>query len=284
MFVTLLLLFVNTGPLNAAMANVLPAELRGRGFAINSWRSTCSATRCRRSLIGAVSDRVGLRVAGARDRAAAGAWPGWCCWRAAARCARDLARRRRCRHERLRARAGGRDARSRARRPRWCAATTARQAGRRQQGRRRTGHRGRPRRQRADRRAPARGVPRRRRAVRGAPRRPARAWAGRASGWSIRSTAPATSSAGDAGFVVMIGLVRRRAARGGRGRPPADGQGLRGRRRRAAPGSRTRRPANARRCTRRRCRSRPTSAWSPRSRTARRASTPSSARCRSPTR
>ena len=36
MFVTLLLLFINTGPLNAAMANVLPAELRGRGFAINT--------------------------------------------------------------------------------------------------------------------------------------------------------------------------------------------------------------------------------------------------------
>ena len=34
MFVTLLLLFLNIGPLNAAMANVLPAELRARGFAI----------------------------------------------------------------------------------------------------------------------------------------------------------------------------------------------------------------------------------------------------------
>ena len=36
MFVTLLLFFINTGPLNAAMANVLPAEMRGRGFAINT--------------------------------------------------------------------------------------------------------------------------------------------------------------------------------------------------------------------------------------------------------
>ena len=36
MFVTLLLFFINTGPLNAAMANVLPAELAGRGFAINT--------------------------------------------------------------------------------------------------------------------------------------------------------------------------------------------------------------------------------------------------------
>ena len=36
MFMTLLLLFINTGPLNAAMANVLPADLRGRGFAVNT--------------------------------------------------------------------------------------------------------------------------------------------------------------------------------------------------------------------------------------------------------
>jgi MFS transporter, Spinster family, sphingosine-1-phosphate transporter len=35
MFVTLVL-SVNIGPLNAAMANVLPAELRARGFAITT--------------------------------------------------------------------------------------------------------------------------------------------------------------------------------------------------------------------------------------------------------
>jgi MFS family permease len=34
MFMTLLLLFLNTGPLNAAMANVLPPDLRARGFAL----------------------------------------------------------------------------------------------------------------------------------------------------------------------------------------------------------------------------------------------------------
>ena len=36
MFMTLLLLFINTGPLNAAMANVLPPDMRGRGFALNT--------------------------------------------------------------------------------------------------------------------------------------------------------------------------------------------------------------------------------------------------------
>jgi glutamate/tyrosine decarboxylase-like PLP-dependent enzyme len=34
MFATLFLLFMNIGPLNAAMANVLPADLRARGFAV----------------------------------------------------------------------------------------------------------------------------------------------------------------------------------------------------------------------------------------------------------
>ena len=48
MFVTLLLLFLNTGPLNAAMANVLPADLRGRGFALYTWPSTCWAMARRR--------------------------------------------------------------------------------------------------------------------------------------------------------------------------------------------------------------------------------------------
>ena len=36
MFIALTLLFLNTGPLNAAMANVLPAGLRSWGFAINT--------------------------------------------------------------------------------------------------------------------------------------------------------------------------------------------------------------------------------------------------------
>src|SRR5207302_9491222 len=37
-FLTLLLLFMNIGPLNAAMANVLPADLRARGFAVTTGR------------------------------------------------------------------------------------------------------------------------------------------------------------------------------------------------------------------------------------------------------
>ena len=63
MFVTLLLLFLNTGPLNAAMANVLPADAaRPRLRGSTPCPSTCSATRSRRSLIGVASDRIGLRM------------------------------------------------------------------------------------------------------------------------------------------------------------------------------------------------------------------------------
>ena len=63
MFVTLLLLFVNTGPLNAAMANVLPARAaRARFRASTPWPSTCSAMPCLPLLIGAASDRIGLEM------------------------------------------------------------------------------------------------------------------------------------------------------------------------------------------------------------------------------
>ena len=62
MFVTLLLLFINTGPLNAAMANVLPPELRGRGFAINVVAIHLFGDAASPPLIGAVSDRIGLRA------------------------------------------------------------------------------------------------------------------------------------------------------------------------------------------------------------------------------
>jgi MFS family permease len=62
MFVTLTLLFLNAGPLNAAMANVLPAELRGRGFAFNTWAIHLFGDAASPPIIGWVSDRVGLRV------------------------------------------------------------------------------------------------------------------------------------------------------------------------------------------------------------------------------
>jgi len=62
MFVTLLLLFINIGPLNAAMANVLPAELRARGFAVTTMLIHLLGDAASPWLIGAASDRVGLRV------------------------------------------------------------------------------------------------------------------------------------------------------------------------------------------------------------------------------
>jgi MFS family permease len=62
MFVTLTLLFLNAGPLNAALANVLPAELRGRGFAFNTWAIHLFGDAASPPIIGWVSDRVGLRA------------------------------------------------------------------------------------------------------------------------------------------------------------------------------------------------------------------------------
>jgi MFS family permease len=62
MFVTLTLLFLNAGPLNAAMANVLPAELRGRGFAFNTWAIHLFGDAASPPLIGWISDHVGLRA------------------------------------------------------------------------------------------------------------------------------------------------------------------------------------------------------------------------------
>jgi MFS family permease len=62
MFVTLTLLFLNTGPLNAAMANVLPAELRGRGFAFNTTAIHLFGDAASPFLIGVASDRIGLRI------------------------------------------------------------------------------------------------------------------------------------------------------------------------------------------------------------------------------
>jgi MFS family permease len=60
MFATLTLLFVGTGPLNAAMANVLPAELRGWGFAVNTFSIHAIGDAISPTLIGLASDRIGL--------------------------------------------------------------------------------------------------------------------------------------------------------------------------------------------------------------------------------
>jgi MFS transporter, Spinster family, sphingosine-1-phosphate transporter len=60
MFGSLFLLFLNVGPLNAAMANVLPADLRARGFAITILAIHMLGDAASPWLIGMVSDRVGL--------------------------------------------------------------------------------------------------------------------------------------------------------------------------------------------------------------------------------
>jgi predicted MFS family arabinose efflux permease len=59
-FVTLLLLFINIGPLNAAMANVLPADLRARGFAVTTGVMHLLGDAASPWLIGVASDAVGL--------------------------------------------------------------------------------------------------------------------------------------------------------------------------------------------------------------------------------
>jgi len=62
MFLTLLLLFLNTGPLNAALANVLPATLRGRGFAVTTMLIHLLGDAASPWLIGVASDRFGLTL------------------------------------------------------------------------------------------------------------------------------------------------------------------------------------------------------------------------------
>ena len=62
MFVTLLLVFLNTGPLNAAVVNVLPADLRARGFAIHTLAIHLFGDAASPTLIGAASDAVGLKL------------------------------------------------------------------------------------------------------------------------------------------------------------------------------------------------------------------------------
>jgi MFS family permease len=62
MFVALTLLFLNTGPLNAAMANVLPAQLRGWGFAMNTMAIHLLGDAASPFLIGSASDHLGLKL------------------------------------------------------------------------------------------------------------------------------------------------------------------------------------------------------------------------------
>lgn len=62
MFGMLFLLFVNIGPLNAAMANVLPAALRARGFALTTMLMHLLGDAVSPWLIGVASDSVGLKL------------------------------------------------------------------------------------------------------------------------------------------------------------------------------------------------------------------------------
>jgi MFS transporter, Spinster family, sphingosine-1-phosphate transporter len=62
MFVTLMMVFVNIGPLNAALANVLPPDLRARGFAVTTMVMHLLGDAASPWLIGVASDWVGLRL------------------------------------------------------------------------------------------------------------------------------------------------------------------------------------------------------------------------------
>ena len=62
MFMTLMLLFLNTGPLNAAMANVLPATVRSRGFGLSTMSIHLLGDALSPVLIGLASDRWGLEL------------------------------------------------------------------------------------------------------------------------------------------------------------------------------------------------------------------------------
>jgi MFS transporter, Spinster family, sphingosine-1-phosphate transporter len=61
-FVTLLLLFLNIGPLNAAMANVLPPDLRARGFALSTMAMHLLGDAASPWVIGVASDYMGLTI------------------------------------------------------------------------------------------------------------------------------------------------------------------------------------------------------------------------------
>lgn len=62
MFLTLMLLFVNTGPLNAAMTNVLPGAVRARGFGACTMSIHLLGDALSPVLIGFASSRMGLRL------------------------------------------------------------------------------------------------------------------------------------------------------------------------------------------------------------------------------
>ena len=62
MFVTLMLLFVNTGPLNAAMTNVLPSGVRARGFGVSTMSIHLLGDALSPVLIGLASSHMGLRL------------------------------------------------------------------------------------------------------------------------------------------------------------------------------------------------------------------------------
>ena len=62
MFLTLMLLFVNTGPLNAAMTNVLPGAVRARGFGACTMSIHLLGDALSPVLIGFASSRLGLRL------------------------------------------------------------------------------------------------------------------------------------------------------------------------------------------------------------------------------
>ena len=62
MFLTLVLVFLNIGPLNAAMANVLPPDLRARGFAVSTMAIHLLGDAASPWLIGEASDTLGLKI------------------------------------------------------------------------------------------------------------------------------------------------------------------------------------------------------------------------------
>jgi MFS-type transporter involved in bile tolerance (Atg22 family) len=60
LFTTLLLVFINLGPLNAALVNVLPPDLRARGFGLHTTIIHLLGDALSPFLIGMISDRMGL--------------------------------------------------------------------------------------------------------------------------------------------------------------------------------------------------------------------------------
>jgi MFS family permease len=59
---TLFCLFLNNGPLNAALVNVLPASVRARGVGLHTTTIHLLGDACSPILIGVVSDAIGLRI------------------------------------------------------------------------------------------------------------------------------------------------------------------------------------------------------------------------------